>query len=181
MSDIKKGLYNKYHILHRESGAEVDGACFVLRPDKDAAARSAMLRYAEATGNLELMADIWNWITGIDPLSECPEEEYPLLDGGTVILAPGDRVLFLRSRPGAMPLTIDPDSVMDDVLQAYKATMLQLGQVSRERDEARNAIAQHIEAFDKIADEFCDESNPRAERINKIIFPFLSLSEGEHE
>lgn len=146
MSDQEKGLYNKYIVINRETGKEAEGAYFVLQPDKDAAARPALLRYAEETagGNEKLSADLWKWIQGIDAYAECPEDVYPLLDGGEVILAPGDRVLFQRSRPEAMPLTIDADSIIDDVLQAYKATLIQLALLKSELGEA-NAY-KHFEA-----------------------------------
>ncbi|MGN7760476.1 hypothetical protein [Paenibacillus sp. 22594] len=123
MSDQDKGLYNKYRITHRETGSEVEGACFVLRPERDPAARVALLRYAEATNNMELSADIWKWIQSIDPHAECSEDVYPLLDGTEVLLSPGDRVLFHRTSRESIPLTIDADSIIDDVLMAYGAAL----------------------------------------------------------
>jgi len=39
-----------------------------------------------------------------------------LHDGTEVVFNTGDRVLFLASRPGGMPLTIDADSLVDDLI-----------------------------------------------------------------
>lgn len=41
---------------------------------------------------------------------------YPLPDGSEVLWAEEDRVLFHRSSPESMPLTIDPDGVFEDLL-----------------------------------------------------------------
>ncbi|MEK3770074.1 hypothetical protein MKY14_16100 [Paenibacillus sp. FSL R5-0887] len=43
-----------------------------------------------------------------------------LLDGSEVIMNTGDRVLFQASSPGAIPLSIDPEIIMDDVLAALE-------------------------------------------------------------
>ncbi|KUP24905.1 hypothetical protein [Paenibacillus sp. DMB5] len=163
MSDQDKGLYNKYIVINRETSKEAEGAYFVLQPDKDAAARPALLRYAEETAgqNDKLAADLWKWIQSIDAYACCPEDVFPLLDGTELILSPGDRVLFQRSCPGSIPLTIDADSILDDVLQAYKSTLLQLGQVSRERDEWYNSYLQAVTDTDGSSDII----NMQAERI----------------
>jgi len=178
MSDQDKGLYNKYIVINRETGKEAEGAYFVLQPDKDAAARPAILRYAEETENLKLSADLWKWISCIDAYAACPEDTFPLLDGTEVILSPGDRVLFQRSRPGAMPLTIDADSIIDDVLQAYKGTLIWLGQVSQLRDKWYSSYLEALADTDdrsdmisiqqgRIADleRELDESKQRNERL----------------
>lgn len=39
--------------------------CFVLRPDKDPAARKALIEYAIATKNEKLREDLLNWIQNI--------------------------------------------------------------------------------------------------------------------
>ena len=51
------GLKVKYIVLKVKDGSTVDG-CFVLRPDKDPAARAAVLAYADATENTMLAEDI---------------------------------------------------------------------------------------------------------------------------
>ena len=57
-----EGLKLKYIVYTCDTGEIVDG-CFVLRPDKDEAAKVALLAYAEATDNKQLASDIRNWIT----------------------------------------------------------------------------------------------------------------------
>lgn len=51
-----------------------------------------------------------------------PEREIRvvLLDGSEVIMNTGDRVLYQASRPGAIPLSIDADGIIDDVLAALE-------------------------------------------------------------
>ncbi|WP_238649744.1 hypothetical protein [Paenibacillus piscarius] len=166
MSDIEKGLYNKYRILHRESGAEVEGACFVLRPDKDAAARSALLQYAEATDNMELSADIWKWMQSIDPYAECPEGVFPLLDGTEVILSPGDRVLFHRTNSGSIPLTIDADSIIDDVLMSYGAVRLRMEALEHQLEEGQQRIGK-LELYSKALEFSRDSAQKMADEISK--------------
>lgn len=45
---------------------------------------------------------------------------YPLLDGSEVLWAEEERVLFHRTSPEAIPLTIDADSVLDDLLEVIE-------------------------------------------------------------
>lgn len=55
---------------------------------------------------------------------EEPEEReirVTLLDGTIAIMNTGDRVLFQAAHPKAIPLTIDADSLIDDVLEAAEA------------------------------------------------------------
>ncbi|MUG24751.1 hypothetical protein GNQ08_20495 [Paenibacillus macerans] len=59
---MRKGLYNKYMVFKVEDSSEVD-ECFVLRPDRDPAARVALMEYAEATDDIELATDITSWLT----------------------------------------------------------------------------------------------------------------------
>ncbi|AKG36111.1 hypothetical protein [Paenibacillus durus] len=131
MSDQSKGLCNKYQIIKRETGVEVDGNCFVLRPDRDPAAVAALLRYADATSNADLSADIWQWMQSIAPaaVDGTSEEVYPLLDGTELLVSPGDRVLAVRSRPDGIPITIDPDGIIDDVLLAYGTALVRINQL----------------------------------------------------
>lgn len=62
MEDQNKGLYNKYQIINRETGQEVEGDYFVLKPSKDQAARVALHAYAEHTHNKLLANDIYAWL-----------------------------------------------------------------------------------------------------------------------
>ena len=54
-----KGLYAKFAVT--KGGHRVTGF-FVLRPERDAAALSALIRYADVTTNRELAADLNEWI-----------------------------------------------------------------------------------------------------------------------
>ena len=56
-----KGLKRKFLVFKSDSGEMVEN-CFVLRPDKDPAAVSALRAYADATDNKVLSADIINWV-----------------------------------------------------------------------------------------------------------------------
>lgn len=184
MSDQDKGLYNKYRIINRETGEEVEGEYFVLQPDKDAAARPAILRYAEETENLKLSMELYKWIQRIDAYAVCPEDEYPLLDGSVVILSPGDRVLFQRSSPSAIPLTIDADSIIDDVLQAYKGTLVWLGQVSQLRDQwyrlylkALADVSEAAEEYDKRTSYYRGELRAGARELTEAQQSIARLTE----
>ena len=59
--DEYEGLKRKYIVLKADTGELVEN-CFVLRPDKDPAARAALRAYAEATENKQLANDITNWV-----------------------------------------------------------------------------------------------------------------------
>lgn len=60
MSDTK-GLYGKY-IITRSDGTPVNGRCFILRPDKDPAAVTALQAYAAATDDEQLRDDLYAWV-----------------------------------------------------------------------------------------------------------------------
>ncbi len=55
------GLKVKYRVYKARNGEPVEN-CFVLRPDKDMAARMAIRRYAECTENRQLAADLEMWV-----------------------------------------------------------------------------------------------------------------------
>lgn len=59
-----KGLYVKYIVRKIDTGEIVDG-CFVLRPDRDPAARAALVAYAKTTENKKLADDIFAWLEEI--------------------------------------------------------------------------------------------------------------------
>lgn len=59
--DKYKGLKRKYVVLKADTGECVE-SCFVLRPDKDAAAVAALRTYARSTGNKTLAKDLINWV-----------------------------------------------------------------------------------------------------------------------
>lgn len=55
------GLYHKYDVYDAETHKPLHN-CFVLRPDRDTAAVSALLTYAGVTTNRQLSADIKQWL-----------------------------------------------------------------------------------------------------------------------
>jgi len=57
----KRGLYPKYAVRKASTGEMVED-CFVLRPDRDEAARAALRCYASETDNVELALDIIEWL-----------------------------------------------------------------------------------------------------------------------
>jgi hypothetical protein len=65
-NDSERGLYNKYKILDCETGEEKQGSYFVLNPEKDPAAISALKRYVEMTPNRQLASDIENWLEAME-------------------------------------------------------------------------------------------------------------------
>lgn len=65
-TEAEPGLYHKYRVYDNESGASIDG-CFVLRPDKDFAARDALRTYAATTSNRILSKDIINFLESLKP------------------------------------------------------------------------------------------------------------------
>lgn len=60
--DANKGLYNKYTVINNETGKEIDGPAFILRPDRDHAAVQALRIYAIYTTNDVLSRDITEWM-----------------------------------------------------------------------------------------------------------------------
>ncbi|MNP16836.1 hypothetical protein D3C76_1092440 [compost metagenome] len=65
----EQGLYVKYHVTKMSDGTPV-GDCFVLRPDKDPAARAAIQAYAWSITNRQLSGELLNWLLRLD--SEAP-------------------------------------------------------------------------------------------------------------
>ncbi|MDQ0091633.1 hypothetical protein J2T12_005073 [Paenibacillus anaericanus] len=61
---MSQGLYSKYKVFKSDTG-EVVEECFVLRPQKDPAARIALLEYASATYNADLAQDISLWLSNL--------------------------------------------------------------------------------------------------------------------
>jgi hypothetical protein len=62
MSENEKGLYKKYTLINNETGKEIEGEAFILRPDRDDTALVAMEAYAEATENQSLKQDLKAWV-----------------------------------------------------------------------------------------------------------------------
>ena len=78
----RAGLYGKYTVRKSSDGQLVAG-CFVLRPDKDPVAATALRAYAAATDNTELAADIINWV-GAEPNESLSWAELLKMDGRPV-------------------------------------------------------------------------------------------------
>ena len=75
----KRGVFMKYRITKADGGRVDPEACyFVLRLDKDPAARKAMVEYAEHCGNQTLYADIYACIDELErPPCNCREAACP--------------------------------------------------------------------------------------------------------
>ena len=67
--DDYKGLKAKYLVFKADTG-EIVVNCFILRPDKDAAAVEALRAYANATDNKTLAEDIYSWVGKGEPVQE---------------------------------------------------------------------------------------------------------------
>ncbi|OPX46370.1 hypothetical protein CLHUN_01860 [Ruminiclostridium hungatei] len=59
------GLKVKYRVFKARNNEPVEG-CFVLRPDKDLAARTALRAYMHATDNYVLQQDLKKWIAELE-------------------------------------------------------------------------------------------------------------------
>lgn len=57
----RNGLRRKYNVFKADTGEPVEN-CFVLRPERDVAARDALRAYIVATDNLELARDLDDWL-----------------------------------------------------------------------------------------------------------------------
>lgn len=80
-------------------------------------------------------------------MSMTPEREIrvTLLDGSEVIMNTGDRVLFQASRPEAIPLSIDAETIIDDVLAALEDTEHRNTKLYDELTEASNEAMRYEE------------------------------------
>lgn len=58
-------------------------------------------------------------------------EVYPCADGSEVMFSRDDRVLFHRVTPTSMPLTTDPDSVLDEVLVSLQQAQREIDRLNR--------------------------------------------------
>lgn len=62
--DDYNGLKVKYRVYKARNGEPVED-CFVLRPQKDMAACTALAMYAQKCGNEQLRVDVLNWLQDI--------------------------------------------------------------------------------------------------------------------
>lgn len=54
----EKGLFDKYTVIKNETGQPIDNFAFILVPEKDPAAVTALQAYAKATDNSALANDL---------------------------------------------------------------------------------------------------------------------------
>ncbi len=59
-----KGVYSKYLVCHAD-GTGVSGRYFVLKPEKDLAARKALRVYAEEVDDAILARDLFSWLDNL--------------------------------------------------------------------------------------------------------------------
>lgn len=64
----EKWLYGKYQIINTETGKEVEGFYFVLKPETDYAALRALETYSQYTTNLELAKDLNRLMWELSPV-----------------------------------------------------------------------------------------------------------------
>ncbi|GIO33105.1 hypothetical protein J2TS6_42460 [Paenibacillus albilobatus] len=58
-----EGLYKKYTVINNDTGKEVEGEYFILKPENDPAARAALIHYAVNSDNKQLGEDIILWVS----------------------------------------------------------------------------------------------------------------------
>lgn len=80
---------------------------------------------------------------------------YRLLDGTEVLRSPEDRVLFQRTSSDAMPITVDADTVIDDVLDTLHETNRQIDVLS--------------DSLNRIEELLTDDLSINAQAINAIV------------
>lgn len=80
---------------------------------------------------------------------------YRLLDGTEVLRSPEDRVLFHRTSREAMPITVDADTVIDDVLDTLHETNQQIDVLS--------------DTLNRIEELLTDDLSINAQAINAIV------------
>lgn len=71
-----------------------------------------------------------------------------LHDGSEVIMNTGDRVLYQASKPGAVPLAVDADTIADDLL----LTMEQANQQLTEKDATIKELEQQVKKWKSLAE-----------------------------
>lgn len=62
----ERGYYEKFRVVRKETGEEVEEDTFTLIPSKDPAARVALAAYAQAAADIyeneQLKADLMEWV-----------------------------------------------------------------------------------------------------------------------
>ena len=93
--DSYKGLKAKYLVFKADTGEMIDN-CFILRPDKDAAAVEALRAYANATDNETLAEDIYNWVGKGESVQEWIPATERLPEKNTAVLALTDNGIVFQ-------------------------------------------------------------------------------------
>ncbi|MDL2293195.1 hypothetical protein LJC60_01030 [Ruminococcaceae bacterium OttesenSCG-928-D13] len=75
--DDYDGLKVKYRVFKARNGEQVEN-CFVLRPDKDPAARAALRTYADVTLNDQLKYDLYSWVCDMEAALKGEKDESKL-------------------------------------------------------------------------------------------------------
>lgn len=90
--DAYKGLKAKYLVFKADTGKVVDN-CFILCPDKDAAAVEALRAYANATDNKTLAEDIYRWVGKGEPVQQWipATERLPEAFVSVLVQMPGEK------------------------------------------------------------------------------------------
>lgn len=81
--DSQRGLYRKFRVMGgRMFLHEIPGPYFVLRPEKDVAARAALVTYAAVTHNQALAADLLQMVAGAEEHDTKPDANRNGIDPG---------------------------------------------------------------------------------------------------
>ncbi|WP_059048706.1 hypothetical protein [Paenibacillus senegalimassiliensis] len=75
-----------------------------------------------------------------------PEREIRsiLHDKTVVVFNTGDRVIFQASRTGTMPLTVDPEEIVDDLIITLEQRDIEIASLRSELIESRDTAARYI-------------------------------------
>ena len=63
---MSKGQYAKYIVKYADDGSQVEDFCFVLRPDRDYAARRALRIYAMCTLDFKVARDLNDYLDQLE-------------------------------------------------------------------------------------------------------------------
>ncbi len=81
--DSRRGLYRKFRVMGGPMFLhEIPGPYFVLRPERDVAARAALVTYAAVTHNQALAADLLQMVAGVEERDKKPDASRNGIDPG---------------------------------------------------------------------------------------------------
>ncbi|MGG1639887.1 hypothetical protein ACIFQM_01055 [Paenibacillus sp. NRS-1782] len=105
---------------------------------------------------------------------------YPLPDGSEVLWAEEDRVLFRRSNPESMPLTIYPDGVFEDLFALVDSLQQQMAERDRTIAQLNVAIEIHkdnVHDWNRTIDKMVVEAAGLRKALEEAYSRFHSISE----